>query len=342
VLAHRRQQHTGGPAGKVRLRRAGTRTGAGQRVGELRRVGRGDGTQPAHGLGGVLQQVLVAVDQLDLHLAPDQAGRRPSLDQVRGDVGLDGVVGHLGEHDVVLAQQVEHPAVRPERGDHLQRPVAVPGTGQGDERRRWAGGAVVERLLLLESTTRVALVTLGCARNEVDSEELAGRLAAEGFELVADATDADAVLVNTCGFIEAAKRESVDALLSVGGTTPDGRHRSVVAVGCMAERYGTELAAELPEADAVLGFDDYPEIGERLRVLVAGGALTSHVPRDRRTLLPMAPTDRPGAGVHIPGHRDASGVQPGAPDGPGPAGPGWLRQAPDDRSRRVVEDRLRV
>ncbi len=176
------------------------------------------------------------------------------------------------------------------------------------------------------STTRVALVTLGCARNEVDSEELAGRLAAEGFELVADAADADAVLVNTCGFIEAAKRESVDALLSVGGTTPDGRHRSVVAVGCMAERYGTELAAELPEADAVLGFDDYPEIGERLRVLLAGGALTSHVPRDRRTLLPMAPTDRPGAGVHIPGHRDASGVQPGAPDGPGPAGPGWLRR----------------
>ena len=70
------------------------------------------------------------------------------------------------------------------------------------------------------STTRVALVTLGCARNEVDSEELAGRLAAEGFELVADADDADAVLVNTCGFIEAAKRESVDALLSGGWDDP--------------------------------------------------------------------------------------------------------------------------
>ncbi len=176
------------------------------------------------------------------------------------------------------------------------------------------------------STTRVALVTLGCARNEVDSEELAGRLAAEGFELVADAADADAVLVNTCGFIEAAKRESVDALLSVGGTTPDGRHRSVVAVGCMAERYGTELAAELPEADAVLGFDDYPEIGERLRVLVAGGALTSHVPRDRRTLLPMAPTDRPGSGVHIPGHGDTPDGAVGRSDAPDPVGPGWLRQ----------------
>lgn len=180
------------------------------------------------------------------------------------------------------------------------------------------------------STTRVALVTLGCARNEVDSEELAGRLAAEGFELVADAEDADAVLVNTCGFIEAAKRESVDALLSAGGTTPDGRHRSVVAVGCMAERYGTELAAELPEADAVLGFDDYPDIADRLRVLIDGGTLTSHVPRDRRTLLPMAPTDRPGSAVHVPGHGGSSGSTSGPTAGPsaelGSVGPGWIRQ----------------
>ena len=175
--------------------------------------------------------------------------------------------------------------------------------------------------------TRVALVTLGCARNEVDSEELAGRLAAEGFELVADAEDADAVLVNTCGFIEAAKRESVDALLSAGGTTHDGRHRSVVAVGCMAERYVNELAVELPEADAVLGFDDYPDIGERLRVILDGGTLTSHVPRDRRTLLPMAPTDRPGSAVHVPGH----GTAPDAPrrEQPGDreaVGPGWIRR----------------
>jgi ribosomal protein S12 methylthiotransferase len=176
------------------------------------------------------------------------------------------------------------------------------------------------------STTRVALVTLGCARNEVDSEELAGRLAAEGFELVADADDADAVLVNTCGFIEAAKRESVDALLGAGGTTPEGRHRSVVAVGCMAERYGSELAAELPEADAVLGFDDYPDIADRLRVIIEGGSLTSHVPRDRRTLLPMAPTDRPGSAVHVPGHGSASPSRVGPAQEQGPVGPGWIRR----------------
>jgi ribosomal protein S12 methylthiotransferase len=176
------------------------------------------------------------------------------------------------------------------------------------------------------SPTRVALVTLGCARNEVDSEELAGRLLAEGFQLVADADDADAVLVNTCGFIEAAKRESVDALLAAGGQTHDGRHRSVVAVGCMAERYGHELADELPEADAVLGFDDYPDIAERLRVIVGGGSLTSHVPRDRRTLLPMAPSDRPASVGHIPGHGNPAGAAAGAGVDIGLVGPGWIRQ----------------
>ena len=85
------------------------------------------------------------------------------------------------------------------------------------------------------------MVTLGCARNEVDSEELRRRLAAEGYELVDDADDADAVLVNTCGFIETAKKDSVDAILAA---TDSGA--SVVAVGCMAERYGSELAGRCP------------------------------------------------------------------------------------------------
>src|SRR3954447_586970 len=108
--------------------------------------------------------------------------------------------------------------------------------------------------------TRVALVTLGCARNEVDSEELAGRLEAQGFELVAEAADADAVLVNTCGFVEAAKKDSIDTLLAAADLKAQGRPQAVVAVGCLAERYGSELAESLPEADAVLGFDDYADI----------------------------------------------------------------------------------
>lgn len=147
------------------------------------------------------------------------------------------------------------------------------------------------------SQLSVALVTLGCARNEVDSEELAGRLAADGFRLVEDPADADTVLVNTCGFVEQAKKDSVDALLEASDLkTGDGSGpTSVVAVGCMAERYGAELADSLPEADAVLGFDDYPDIAARLRSIVAGEQHTPHVPADRRRLLPISPVDRQAA-----------------------------------------------
>ena len=151
----------------------------------------------------------------------------------------------------------------------------------------------------------VAIVTLGCARNEVDSEELAGWLSAEGFELVADPADAETVLVNTCGFIEQAKKDSIDAVLAAGEHKTGGHTRSVVAVGCLSERYGADLAAELPEADAVLGFDDYRHIGQRLHDVLDGRALVAHDPRDRRRLLPLAPADRPGpaSGPPVPRHR---------------------------------------
>ncbi len=146
------------------------------------------------------------------------------------------------------------------------------------------------------SQPSVALVTLGCARNEVDSEELAGRLAADGFRLVDDPAAADTVLVNTCGFVEQAKKDSVDALLEAselkGGADGLSGPTSVVAVGCLAERYGAELATSLPEADAVLGFDDYPDIAARLRSIAAGELPTPHVPQDRRRLLPISPIDR--------------------------------------------------
>jgi ribosomal protein S12 methylthiotransferase len=147
----------------------------------------------------------------------------------------------------------------------------------------------------------VALVTLGCARNEVDSEELAGRLEADGFELVSDPDSADTVVVNTCGFVEAAKKDSVDAILEAADLRDTAGHggkaKAVVAVGCMAERYGAELAASLPEADAVLGFDDYPDIAARLRSIVAGETHHPHTPQDRRRLLPITPAERTSAPV---------------------------------------------
>jgi ribosomal protein S12 methylthiotransferase RimO len=177
----------------------------------------------------------------------------------------------------------------------------------------------------------VALVRLGCARNDVDSEELAGRLETDGFLLVDDPAEAEVVVVNTCGFVEAAKKDSVDTLLQAADLKAAGSTRAVVAVGCLAERYGKDLAESLPEADAVLGFDDYPDIGARLRSVLDGERLVPHVPRDRRALLPIAPRDRgaqAGAtGVVVPGHPIAP---PDLPAGVSPAsGPRPVRRRLD-------------
>jgi len=159
----------------------------------------------------------------------------------------------------------------------------------------------------------VAVVTLGCARNEVDSEELAGRLAADGWTLVEDVESAEVALVNTCGFIESAKKDSVDALLEANSLKGHGITRAVVAVGCMAERYGNELAEALPEADAILGFDDYKDISARLQSIVAGEKHTAHVPRDRRALLPIAPAARADAREVEEFSRKRLGTTPWAP-----------------------------
>ncbi len=165
---------------------------------------------------------------------------------------------------------------------------------------------------MTEPTTprTVAVVTLGCSRNEVDSEELAGRLAADGWSLVADPAEADVALVNTCGFVEQAKKDSIDALLEAADLK-DGSHRTqaVVAVGCLAERYGSQLAEQLPEADAVLGFDSYAALSGHLRAILAGSRPPSHLPSDRRLLLPLTPVDRAAAAaqVSVPGHGVAAG-----------------------------------
>ncbi len=173
----------------------------------------------------------------------------------------------------------------------------------------------------------VAMVTLGCARNEVDSEELAGRLEAGGFRLVGDAEDADTVVVNTCGFVEAAKKDSVDTLLQAADLKQTGRTQAVVAVGCLAERYGKDLAESLPEADAVLGFDDYPDIADRLRSIVAGETHHPHSPQDRRRLLSISPVDRDASGLSVPGHGGSSTDELGA--GAPATGPRTVRRRLD-------------
>jgi ribosomal protein S12 methylthiotransferase RimO len=110
--------------------------------------------------------------------------------------------------------------------------------------------------------------------------------------LVDDPTKAEIAVINTCGFIESAKKDSIDALMQAHSLKGNGVTKAVVAVGCMAERYGNELASALPEADAILGFDDYQEISARLSTIIDGGKISAHTPKDRRTLLPIAPSQR--------------------------------------------------
>jgi ribosomal protein S12 methylthiotransferase RimO len=181
-------------------------------------------------------------------------------------------------------------------------------------------------------TRSVALVTLGCTRNEVDSEELAGRLQAEGWLLVDDAADADVAVVNTCGFVEQAKKDSIDALLEASDLKGEARTQAVVAVGCLAERYGKDLADQLPEADAVLGFDSYRDMSAHLKTILGGGHVPSHTPGDRRRLLPLTPAARQEESAHVamPGHGD---TMPYAAElGPAPAsGPRVVRARLDGR-----------
>src|SRR5215472_783772 len=156
------------------------------------------------------------------------------------------------------------------------------------------------------------MVTLGCARNEVDSEELAARLEDGGWQLADDDADPDVVLVNTCGFIQAAKQESIDELLDAAG---GGAH--VVAAGCLAERYGSGLAEAMPEAQ-ILSFDDYADIAARLDSVAAGQRWAAHEPRDRRKLLPLSPANRPSRTAHQPGFGQIADLPPGVAPASGP------------------------
>ena len=109
---------------------------------------------------------------------------------------------------------------------------------------------------------RLWLTTLGCAKNQVDSDKLTAHLADSGFAAAASPEEADVVMVNTCAFIEAARRESVDAVLELADRRPEGAR--LVVLGCMAQRYQADLQEALPEADAVIGMEHYGELAGRL------------------------------------------------------------------------------
>ena len=126
---------------------------------------------------------------------------------------------------------------------------------------------------------RVGMISLGCAKNLVDGEVMLGRLQQSGIELTTDPTQADVVVVNTCGFITDAKKESIDSILEVARAKKCGDVRRLVVSGCMAQAYATELKSEIPEIDAFVGLDELERITEAVR-----GEMAAHVPDQRGAL----------------------------------------------------------
>jgi ribosomal protein S12 methylthiotransferase len=107
---------------------------------------------------------------------------------------------------------------------------------------------------------KVGFVSLGCPKNLVDSEVMMGQLQQAGYEITADAAEADTVVVNTCGFIESAKQESIDAILEAARLKNEGRATRVIVAGCLVERYRDDLRAEMPEVDAFIGTSQINDI----------------------------------------------------------------------------------
>jgi ribosomal protein S12 methylthiotransferase len=115
------------------------------------------------------------------------------------------------------------------------------------------------------SKQKFSIVSLGCARNLVDSEVMAGLLQQNHYEFVSEPADADIVLINTCGFIDAAKAESIDTIIEISRLKEEGKIKKLVVAGCLSQRYSEELAKELPEVDLFIGTGEVPKVAEILR-----------------------------------------------------------------------------
>ncbi len=155
-------------------------------------------------------------------------------------------------------------------------------------------GTLTDHMTTTEAASNptVYLETLGCSKNEVDSAKVTAMLGSAGYVTVDDAGTADVVMVNACAFIESARQESIETIIDLADTKrSDAR---LVVIGCMAQRYETELRSALPEADAVVGLDRYPELVGTLDRLVPG----------------LAPADHPAGGIPEDGHLVDGGPGP--------------------------------
>ncbi len=126
---------------------------------------------------------------------------------------------------------------------------------------------------------KVGVVSLGCDKNLVDSERMLRKLRSHGYELVTEFGDSDVAVVNTCGFIQAAKEEAIETILEIGKLKEEGRVQKLILTGCLTERYKEEAAKEFPEADAVVGIGDNKDIVEILDQVLHGERIVRFSPK---------------------------------------------------------------
>ena len=142
------------------------------------------------------------------------------------------------------------------------------------------------------------MVSLGCPKNQMDAELMLASLRDAGMEVIAESGLADVVIVNTCGFIEDAKKESIENILEFAQLKKEGQIQKIIVTGCMAQRYQQQMAEEMPECDAVLGLGANGDIVETVRKVMGGarvcafptaavGSSTANGCRRRRTLSPI-------------------------------------------------------
>lgn len=128
----------------------------------------------------------------------------------------------------------------------------------------------------MEEQIRISVVSLGCAKNQVDSEIMLGVLHEAGYQITERKEEADVIVVNTCGFIESAKTEAIEALLDAASYKEQGRCKGVVAAGCLAQRYAADIRKELPEVDAVLGINGYDKVVDAVNACLQGRSYRFH------------------------------------------------------------------
>ncbi len=136
----------------------------------------------------------------------------------------------------------------------------------------------------MDKNIKIGFVSLGCSKNLVDTETMLARLASEGYAITPDETEADVIIVNTCAFIESAKRESIDNILDVAWLKKHRRLKAIIVTGCLAERYKDEIFKEIPEVDAVVGIGGEAKIVEAVESVLKKNKFSDYFDKEKSLL----------------------------------------------------------